>query len=53
MVGRQALGTKACLKKSPADFEKEEEKNVNLEEVLKGITKWHKYLLVKQDNDPS
>lgn len=39
MVGRQALGTKACLKKSPADFEKEEEKNVNLEEVLKGITR--------------
>lgn len=39
VVGRQALGTKACLKKYPADFEKEEEKNVNLEEVLKGITR--------------
>lgn len=53
MVGRESLGAKSCLKKYVGDFEEEEEKNTNPEAVLKGITRWHKYLLVKQDNDPS
>lgn len=39
-----------CLK-YPADFEKEEEKNVNLEEVLKVLPGWcQDQPLVKQDN---
>lgn len=39
MVGRKALEAKAYPIKHPADFEKEEEKSIKLEEMLIGIAR--------------
>lgn len=39
MLGRKALEAKAYPIKRPAGFEKEEEKNIKLEEVLIGISR--------------